>query len=471
MSHQVIIIGAGMGGLTAAIRLAQRGFRVTVVEASDRVGGLACNLEFEGLRFDAGPYILLDRPGLEWTFRSLSLELSEHIHLKRIDEVYGVSSEDAPPVRFYHSLDRTVEELEQSWPGSGMKYRQFIDRMQRRYQRLQPIQTMSRPTLFTLIRNGAWRDIPFLFSSLYRVLSRTGLPEPIIRAMGIWTHVAGQQLIEAPSPLALVLPVIHQIGAWYPIGGIGTIPNSLWKVAQEHGVKFRFSAKVRSIRCEQGRVNGVVLDDDEELTADAVLSNSSGVGTYVELLDATPSHVHDRMKNLPLQSPGVCAYLAIKGTPTPPYLRFHLLRESSGCQLLITPTVMESELAHSDWKPARLLSPMDYRFAQDGGEEVQQAHLERMLSASWWSEHVQESKVMATRIPRQWGREHHLHRDSMNPVMTSKFMRAGRIAHRSPHVNGLYLAGSSTHPGQWVSFSAISGILAADRLCEDMKVC
>ena len=55
----------------------------------------------------------------------------------------------------------------------------------------------------------------------------------------------------------------------------------------------------------------------------------------------------------------------------------------------------------------------------------------------------------------------------MNPVMTARFMRAGRLAHRSPHARGLYLAGSSTHPGQWVSFCAVSGILAADLLHAD----
>jgi phytoene dehydrogenase-like protein len=60
-----------------------------------------------------------------------------------------------------------------------------------------------------------------------------------------------------------------------------------------------------------------------------------------------------------------------------------------------------------------------------------------------------------------------LYRDSMNPVMTARLMRQGRLSHRSPYARGLYLAGSSTHPGQWVSFAAISGILAADRLIED----
>ena len=74
---------------------------------------------------------------------------------------------------------------------------------------------------------------------------------------------------------------------------------------------------------------------------------------------------------------------------------------------------------------------------------------------------------MGTRIPTEWGAAYHLHRESMNPVMTAAFMRAGRLAHRSPHVRGLYLAGSATHPGQWVSFCAVSGVLAADRLRED----
>ena len=76
-------------------------------------------------------------------------------------------------------------------------------------------------------------------------------------------------------------------------------------------------------------------------------------------------------------------------------------------------------------------------------------------------------RVLATRVPAEWGAHYHLYRDSMNPVMTAAFMRAGRLAHRSPYVRGLYLAGSSTHPGQWVSFCAVSGILAADRLRED----
>jgi phytoene dehydrogenase-like protein len=111
---------------------------------------------------------------------------------------------------------------------------------------------------------------------------------------------------------------------------------------------------------------------------------------------------------------------------------------------------------------------MDHAHAESVGAAGQQAYLDGLLAEDWWRGQVDEVRVLATRIPVGWGQEYHLYRDSMNPVMTARFARAGRLAHRSPYVPGLYLAGSATHPGQWVSFCAVSGILAADRVREDL---
>ena len=88
-----------MGGLTAAIKLARSGFNVRVIEAREHAGGLASGFEKEGFAFDAGPYILLDRPGLEWAFRALDLDLTELIPMRRIEDVYEVSSPESPSVR------------------------------------------------------------------------------------------------------------------------------------------------------------------------------------------------------------------------------------------------------------------------------------------------------------------------------------------------------------------------------------
>ncbi len=91
MTRRVVVIGAGVGGLSSAIRLAREGCAVTVIEARADVGGLAAGLELDGFRFDAGPYVLLDRPGLEWAFRQLRIAPETHVPLQRISDVYQES--------------------------------------------------------------------------------------------------------------------------------------------------------------------------------------------------------------------------------------------------------------------------------------------------------------------------------------------------------------------------------------------
>src|SRR5207244_4671003 len=156
--------------------------------------------------------------------------------------------------------------------------------------------------------------------------------------------------------------------------------------------------------------------------------------------------------------------------PQPPYLRFQLA-ENARCRLLIAPAVLDPILCRDGWCPARLLGPMPYAEAERLGEQGQREYLDHLLQETWWREGVEAFRVLATRVPAQWGSEFHLFRNSMNPVMNARLMRQGRFAHRSRHVRGLYLAGSSTHPGQWVSFCAISGVLAANCVIEDLKRC
>ena len=137
--------------------------------------------------------------------------------------------------------------------------------------------------------------------------------------------------------------------------------------------------------------------------------------------------------------------MSVKARPQP-YLRFRLGGDL-GCRLLVT---------HGD--TARLILPMKYGTA---------SRLDEALDETWWRDEIDSYEVLMRRTPQDWGAQYTLYRDSMNAVMTGAFMRRGRIAHRSPDVHGLYLAGSSTHPGQWISFCATSGVLAADALLRD----
>ena len=469
MPRRVVIIGAGMGGLTAAIRLAQRGLSVRVIEARADSGGLAAGFEKDGFVFDAGPYILLDRPGLEWAFRSLGLDLAEHVTLRRIEDVYEVLTSEGFTVHFYADLKRTAAGLEAQWPGSGRLYERFVAAMGETHKRLSPLLHVSRPGPFHLLNNRTFTCIPFLLRSLGSILARTNLPQPVIEAIAIWTQIAGQRIDEAPSPIAFVPALIHSVGAFYPVEGIAMIPRTLTRVAAKVGVEFQYSTGVRAIVCERGRVRGVETDAHEFVASDAIISNYNGIGTYMEMLEETPARTRENLNKLPLQSPGACAYLAIRGETRPPYLRFQLPGNRGLCRLLVRPAVVAPDLRKNGWSPARLISPMRHEIAERLSVEGQRDYLNQLLAESWWHDGIDEFRVLATRVPAEWGAQYNLYRDSMNPVMTAGFMRAGRLAHRSPHARGLYLAGSSTHPGQWVSFCAISGILAANDLLEGIN--
>jgi phytoene dehydrogenase-like protein len=469
MSRTVIVVGAGMGGLAAALRLARRGCRVRVLEAAEQPGGLAAGLEREGFRFDGGPYLLLDRPGLEWAFRELGLDLAELVPMRRVEDVYQVEAADGSVVRIRADRDETADGIERTWPGGGRRYRAFVARVSRIHERLRPLLTSPRPGPGALLRGGAWRDLPFLLRPLRSVLASAGLPPPVADAVAIWTHVAGQSAAQAPSPLAFVAAILHGAGAFLPSGGIGAVPVALAAAARRAGVEVELGTTVAAIRCERGWARGVATAGGGFLEADAIVSNRNGAGTYLELArEAVPIAARRRLERLPLQSPGVCAYLAVRGGSRPPYLRFRLPGGGELCRLLVTPAAVLDGLGRDGWVPARLIAPMAYDEARRLGPDGQREYLGRVLSEPWWREHVDEARVLDARTPADWGSACHLYRHSMNPVMTARLMRAGRLAHRSPYVERLYLCGSATHPGQWVSFCAISGILAADRVLEDL---
>jgi phytoene dehydrogenase-like protein len=329
---------------------------------------------------------------------------------------------------------------------AGPAYKKFVMKMNAIRTRLEPLLRVPHPNAIELARRGALGVAPFLLRSLGGVVSK--LPREIVDAVTIWTHIAGQPMEDAPSVMAFVPALIHCVGAFVPAEGMRAIPQLLAENARRVGVE---------IQC------GKAIHKIADLECDAVISNYNGIGTYDELVEV-PNRVREKLRAMPLQSPGMCAYLTAKSEDGP-YLRFRLaphvpLPSGEGGAKR---RVRGLELRVTRQGTVRMIMPFDRNTTEAEQEEA----LQRMLDDPWWREGLTDVKVVHKRTVRAWGRDMHLYRDSMNPAMTRRMMLRGRLPHRSPWVKGLYLAGASTHPGQWVSFCAISGILAADLLHAD----
>ncbi|GAB3636084.1 phytoene desaturase family protein [Hymenobacter arcticus] len=466
-ANKIIVIGAGVGGLSAAIRLARQGYAVQVLEARAQAGGLASGFTAEGFTFDAGPYILLDKPGLEWAFNELGIAAGA-LPLIPIDHVYHVLHEDGTATAFDRSLDTTAAGFEARFPGSGARYKAFVEKMMATHANVQPLTFHSHPGVWDVLRNGSLGSVPFMLSSLASVLDKAVLPPELQESIGIWTHIAGQPMTQAPAPMAFVPGLFHGVGAYYPKGGMRAVAELLTATALKEGVDIQYNTKVEAIVAPGGRATGVRTAAGGFLPATAIMSDSSGIGTYVELVEDFPVSEKEKLQQLPLQSPGTCAYLAVRGRQPPYYIRFKL--RGAGCTAFVQPGLLAPELAQDGWYPARLISPLAHAEAETLGPDGQRELIDQQLAEPWWQEGIAEYKVLHRRTTFEWGRDYYLYRDSMNPVMTSRLMLKGRLAHRSPTVKGLYLTGSSTHPGQWVSFCAIAGVLAADCLTHDLPV-
>jgi phytoene dehydrogenase-like protein len=456
-----IVIGGGVGGLAAAIVMAERGASVTVCEASPFFGGLASALEAGGTTFDGGPYILLDPVGLAWAFDALGLDL-DALELRRVHDVYEVEREGGPALRITSDVEQTARGLEEAYRGQGDAYRRFIEHSTRIHTALTPLQTAPRPSPWSLLRSGAIRHAPFLLRSLRTVLANAGFRPEVADALGIFTHVAGQPLAGAPSPIALVPAMISGPGCFVPRLGVATIPDRVRARAEELGVSLRASARVTRILCDARGVTGVELASGEQLASKVVVSDASGVATLLKLAPA-PNSVRKRVAALPLQSPGVAAYLLANERPSGPYLRFRLdaADRDAPCRLLVRPGTLDAPPTALHARQVRVVAPLAKATAERLEASQQDALLDQILAEPWTRARVGAFEEAARLTPARWGRRHTLHRNSMNPVMTAQLMRRGRLPHVIDTPRGLFLVGSSTHPGQWVSFCLISGVLGA----------
>src|ERR671915_1052492 len=286
-NKRVAIVGAGMGGLAAAIRLAAKGFEVEVFEKNAQVGGRVGRVETEGFSFDTGPSLLLMTDTYRELFRFAGRDLEDYVRLMPLDANYRVNFGDGDSLTIRRTLPELIGELERIEPGVTPRFYRFLEDACNKY-RLGRSEFVERDFVgardFFGLRNLRLLLRTRALSNYYRSISRFFRTEKLRQAFSLQTMYLGLSPFEAPAVYSL-LPYteLAEDGLWFPEGGMYSLVEAMERLATELGVRFHLNSPVEQVVVTKGRARGVRVNGGE-IEADAVLVGADLPYAYRELL-------------------------------------------------------------------------------------------------------------------------------------------------------------------------------------------
>ena len=275
--QQVIVIGAGMGGLAAALRLAVSGLRVTLLERGMHPGGKMREVIIDKARIDSGPTVLTMRPVFEELFAMAGTSLDDHVTLRPAEILARHAWSHDQRLDLFADIERSVDAIgDFAGAVQARLFRAFCARADDMWRTLeQAFIHLPDPTPLSLVLDSGLIPVARLkpYSTLWRDLGRF-FPDPRLRQLfGRYATYVGSSPFQAPPTLGIVAHV-ELAGVWMVQGGIQRLPEAVAALAKRHGVDIRYGTTVREIGTEQGRARSVLLSNGERLTADAIISNA-----------------------------------------------------------------------------------------------------------------------------------------------------------------------------------------------------
>lgn len=271
-TKKVVVVGAGPGGLAAAMLLAARGFNVTVFEKQPYVGGRTSRLELGEYKFDLGPTFLLMPQLLEELFELAGTSLSKYVELVELDPLYRLYFGQ---MRFEATTDpiRMQDEIERHFPGNGDGYVRFMREQEVQYEFIKPLLQRPMSSVTDLISLDVAKAFPHLHAldTVNGRLSRYFRDERLKQAFAFQSKYLGMSPWECPGTFTILSYMEHKYGLKHPIGGLNRIMEAMARVVTKYGGMVHTDCGVERVEVQNGRAVGVLLENGERIMADDVV--------------------------------------------------------------------------------------------------------------------------------------------------------------------------------------------------------
>lgn len=271
----MIVVGAGPGGLAAAMLLAQRGFRVQLFEKQSVIGGRNAGFSLGEYKFDLGPTFLMMKFLLDELFEEGGRRSSDYLEFRKLDPVYALKFPDKTMlVRSEPGAMRA--EIEKHFPGEGANLDRFLQRESKRFEKLYPCLQRQYGTLASLFSPTLLAAAPHIAAgrSLYNVLGDYFRSEELRLAFTFQSKYLGMSPWDCPGLFTMIPYTEHAHGVYHVMGGLSRISHALADVASSDGAEIHTSAPVSRILLDGRRAVGVELASGEKVFADDVVINA-----------------------------------------------------------------------------------------------------------------------------------------------------------------------------------------------------
>jgi phytoene desaturase len=488
----VLIIGAGIGGLAAAARLARQGYQVTVLEKNTTPGGRVAALDLDGFRFDTGPTLFLMPAIFAETYAALGQRMEDYLDLVRLDPTYRVHFHDGTHLDLTSDLIQMREQLEAIEPGAFAAFLGYLSEGYAHYQ-LGLAHFVGR-NFHSLLEYFSPKNLPLIWrlKALLRHASHTAryFRDPRLQAAFSFQNMyLGLSPYHAPATYSLLQYTELADGVWFPRGGMYEVISSLTAIAEQLGVRVRYNAPVARIDVDGRRVAGVTLADGERLTADIVVANADLPYVYAQLLpdDGTAARLATRRYS----SSALMFYWGVRGERSDKllhhnvFLADHRYRESfeeifrdhglpqEPSFYVCAPTRTDASFAPHDGDALMVLVPVghiDQARPQDWPalqDQARRAVLAR-LAGIGLADLADRITAEATLDPPAYERTLNLAKGAAFGL-SHNFTQVGylRPHNRHPRYANLYFVGASTHPGTGLPLVLTSARLVVERVLND----